>query len=278
VSSRSYLDAIVPDVRRRLAERKARLPQAELVKAPGPAERASFAASLRRPGIAVIAEVKRFSPSKGPIRPDLDVGSLVAAYEAGGAAAVSVLTEADHFRGSLADLQRAGESTRLPLLRKDFTFDPYQIHEARASGASAVLLIAALLDDREIRVLSALAADMGLDVLLEVHDAREMARALEVEGAVIGVNNRNLRTFEVSLETSLLLAQVVPAGRLLVSESGIRDRADLEELAAAGVDAVLVGESLLRQEAVTEAVSALARPVPPVAKGSREGTRPKEAR
>jgi indole-3-glycerol phosphate synthase len=165
----------------------------------------------------------------------------------------------------------------VPLLRKDFIIDPYQVHEARILGASAVLLIAALLDDRDIRLLSGLAAELGLDVLLEVHDAGEMARALEVDGAVIGINNRDLHTFEVSLDTSLRLAQMVPAGRLVVSESGVRDRADLEKLASAGIDAVLVGESLLRKEAVAAAVSALAHPVPPVVRRSRGGARSKEA-
>jgi indole-3-glycerol phosphate synthase len=262
VSSGSYLDAIVPDVRRRLAERKARVPQAELERAFRACAPPSFAEALRLPGVAVIAEVKRFSPSKGPIRPDLDVASLVGAYEAGGAAGISVLTEQDHFGGSLDDLREAVSRTRLPILRKDFIIDEYQVHEARALGASAVLLIAALLDDGTIHRLSGLAADLGLDVLLEVHDGREMARALPVEEAVIGVNNRDLRTFAVSLETSLRLAQEVPAGRLLVSESGIRDRADVERLASAGVDAVLVGENLLRRQAVTAAVSSLARPVP----------------
>ena len=278
MSSASYLDAILPDVRRRLTERKARVPRAELEKMTVPGARSSFASALGTPGLSVIAEVKRFSPSMGPIRPDLDVGSLVAAYEAGGAAAVSVLTEGDHFGGSLADLREAAARTRLPLLRKDFIIDTYQVQEARAFGASAVLLIAAVLDDSALRTLSALAGDLGLDVLLEVHDEREMARALDVEGVVIGINNRDLRTFEVSLETSLRLAGLVPAGRLLVSESGIKDRGDLEELASAGIDAVLVGESLLREEAVAATVSALARAVPVVARRSGEKAHMEEAR
>jgi indole-3-glycerol phosphate synthase len=222
--------------------------------------------------------VKRFSPSKGPIRPHLDVGSLVAAYKAGGAAAVSVLTEGDHFRGSLDDLQQAAGRTVLPLLRKDFVVDPYQVYEAGAHGASAVLLIAALLDDRELRGLTALAQDLGLDVLLEVHDASEMARALNVEDAVIGINNRDLRTFEVSLQTSLRLAGLVPPGRLLVAESGIKDRADVEELASAGVDAVLVGESLLRQIEVRAAVAALVDPPVEVARRSDETAHLQEVR
>jgi indole-3-glycerol phosphate synthase len=222
--------------------------------------------------------VKRFSPSKGPIRPDLDVATLAAAYEAGGAAAISVLTEGDHFGGSLEDLRTAARSTALPLLRKDFIVEPYQVHEARAFGASAVLLIAALLDDRDLRDLAALARDLGMDVLLEVHDASEMARALEVEGVVIGINNRDLRTFEVSLQTSLRLAGLVPAERLLVAESGIKDRADVEELASAGVDAALVGESLVRQGEAAAAVSALAHPPCEVARRSDDTASIEEAR
>jgi indole-3-glycerol phosphate synthase len=272
----SYLDAILPDVRRRLAERKVLVSQAELARTRRAVHRASFTQALRNPGVSVIAEVKRASPSKGAIRPDLDVATLVTAYQAGGAAALSVLTEEDHFRGSLADLQTAAAVTRLPLLRKDFIVDPYQVHEARAFGASAVLLIAAVLDDRDLRNLTALAADLGLDVLLEVHDAGEMARALAVDGAVIGINNRDLRTFEVSLDTSLRLAESVPRGRLLVSESGITDRADLERLAAVGVDAVLVGESLLRAADVVGAVSTLSRPVSAAIRCSGDDKRTEE--
>jgi indole-3-glycerol phosphate synthase len=267
VNGRSYLDVIVPDVKRRLAERQLRTPPSAVkrmaaeVAAPGePGGRAKFARALRGPGVSVIAEVKRHSPSKGPIRPDLDPASLVSAYEAGGAAAVSVLTEESHFHGSLADLRTAAGATALPLLRKDFIGDPYQVYEARAFGASAILLIATLLDDRDLRDLAALAQDLGLDVLLEVHDADEMARALRVEGAVLGVNNRDLRTFEVSLDTSLRLAGLVPPDRVLVAESGIRGRADVERLASAGVDAVLVGESLLRQGEAAAAVAVLVRP------------------
>jgi indole-3-glycerol phosphate synthase len=264
MNSRSYLDVILPDVRRRLAERKSRVPVAGLEKAGASgaagasSARASFSDTLRAPGVSIIAEVKRSSPSKGPIRPALDVRSLVAAYEAGGAAAVSVLTEEDHFGGNLADLRSAAAGTALPLLRKDFVIDPYQIHEARAFGASAVLLIASLLDDRALRALSRLARDVGLDALVEVHEESEVARALDVEGAVIGINNRDLRTFAISLDTSLRLAALIPEGRLLVSESGIRGGADVDRLASAGVDAVLVGESLLRQEDVAAAVAALA--------------------
>jgi len=264
----TYLDRIMPAVRRGLEERKALLPLAKLRAMQGLGSGPSFAEAIRAPGLSLIAEVKRASPSKGPIRPDLDVEALAAAYEAGGAAAVSVLTEEDHFRGGLQDLRTAAAATALPLLRKDFIVDPYQVYEARAFGASAILLIAALLDDGGLRDLAALARNLGLDVLLEVHDAGEMARALLVEDVVIGVNNRDLRTFEVSLQTSLDLAGMVPPDRLLVAESGIRDRADVEVLAAAGVDAVLVGESLLRQKEVAAAVAALVRPLREVARRS----------
>jgi indole-3-glycerol phosphate synthase len=210
--------------------------------------------------VSLIAEVKRASPSKGPIRPDLEVDQIVKAYKAAGARAISVLTEQDHFHGSLDDLRTAAASTRLPLLRKDFIVEAYQVHEARVFGASAVLLIAALLDDAELRCLSGLANDLGLDVLLEVHDATEMARALAVDGVIIGVNNRDLRTFAVSLETTERLAGYVPSGRLLVGESGIRDHSDVERLASFGVDAVLVGESIVRNADVGAAIEALMCP------------------
>jgi len=255
----SYLDSILPDVRRRLAERMSRVPAAELLSPPDLGPRPSFSAALRPPEVSLIAEIKRFSPSRGPIRPDLDAAALAHLYEAGGAAAISVLTEGDHFGGSLADLKEVTGATSLPLLRKDFIIDPYQILEARAFGASAVLLIAAILDDESLSDLAALAVESDLDVLLEVHDEGEMTRALALEDAMIGINNRDLRTFEVSLETSERLASLVPPDRLLVAESGIRDRADVERLAAVGVDAVLVGESLLRREDVEGAVADLAR-------------------
>ncbi len=282
---RSYLDVIVPDVKRRLAERKLHTPlpdvkaAATATPAPGsPGGRASFVEALRASGVSVIAEVKRYSPSKGAIRPDLDVATLAAAYEAGGAAAVSVLTEESHFGGSLDDLRAAARATRLPLLRKDFIGDPYQVYEARLHGASAVLLIAALLDDRTLGEMASLARDLGLDVLLEVHDGDEMARALSIEDAIIGINNRDLHTFDVSLETTLRLAGLVPPARVLIAESGIKDRADVATLAASGVDAVLVGESLLRQGRADEAVETLTRPPCPVARRSGDDVRPGEVR
>ena len=242
----TYLDRIVPDVLRRLEERRSRVPQAVLQAEARPGNRPSFAAALQAPGISLIAEVKRHSPSKGPIRPSLDVRQVVTAYERAGARAISVLTEQDHFRGSLADLLTAAQSTSLPLLRKDFVLDAYQVYEAAAFGASAVLLIARLLDDGQLDRLSGLAFEMGLDVLLEVHDSEELQRALAIQGAIVGVNNRDLSTFDVSLETTVKLAASTPLDRVLVGESGISRHDEVERLAAHGVDAVLVGETLLR--------------------------------
>jgi indole-3-glycerol phosphate synthase len=272
-----YLGLIVPAVVRRLEERRARVPQAELEAARGLGPRPSFADAVGAAGISLIAEIKRASPSRGPIRPRLEVAEVAAQYEAAGARAVSVLTEEDFFRGSLADLRTAAECTALPLLRKDFVVDAYQIHEARVFGASAVLLIAALLDDRQLSDLAALTTELAMDVLLEVHDAAEMARAVAVDGAVIGINNRDLHTFAVSLETTGRLAELVPAGRLLVSESGIRTRHDVERLAALGVDGVLVGESLLVEADTSRAVRALMDAVPAVGLRSAAGLECKEA-
>ncbi len=256
----TYLDRIVPEVLRRLEERRSLVPLEVLRADIRPGERPSFAAALRTPGVSLIAEVKRHSPSKGPIRPDLDVRQIVGAYERAGAAAISVLTEKDHFRGSLSDLLTAAGSTSLPLLRKDFVLDAYQVYEAAAFGASAVLLIARLLDDSRLEELSALAFELGIDVLLEVHDSAELQRALAIEGAIVGVNNRDLSTFEVSLDTTVRLAASVPPGRILVGESGISRYEEVESLAAHGVDAVLVGETLLRSPDLEEAVRSLVRP------------------
>jgi indole-3-glycerol phosphate synthase len=168
-----------------------------------------------------------------------------------------VLTEEDFFRGSLADLREAVTSTALPVLRKDFIIDPYQVYEARAAGAAAVLLIAALLTDEDIEVMTGLAADLGLGVLLEVHDEAETQRALRFEDAVIGVNNRDLRTFEVTVSTTVEVGRLVPSQRLLVGESGIASHEDVRMLEAAGVDGVLVGETLLRNPDVAAAIDAL---------------------
>ncbi len=259
-SGATYLDRIVPAVRRRLEERKRALPLSAL-RASLPSDlRPSFAEAVGRPGMSLIAEVKRASPSKGPIRPHLQVSSLVRAYEDAGARAISVLTEQDFFLGSLEDLRDAVAATALPVLRKDFILDPYQVFEARAAGASAVLLIAALLVDPVLAELIGLAHDLDLGVLLEVHDESEAARALQFPGVIIGVNNRDLRTFNVSVQTTVGLAGLVPRDRLLVGESGICSNEDVRTLEAHGVDGVLVGETLLRSPDVQAVISALMQP------------------
>ncbi|SNB44645.1 indole-3-glycerol phosphate synthase TrpC [Geobacter sp. DSM 9736] len=196
---------------------------------------------------AVIAEVKKGSPSKGVIRPDFDPLEIAETYETNGATCLSVLTDEHFFLGSLRYLPLIRESIRLPLLRKDFIYDPYQIFEARAFGADAILLIAAMLDLDQLRDFAAQAEELGLDVLLEVHDEREMEAALATSCQLIGVNNRNLRTFVTDLETTARLAKMLPAGRLLVAESGINARADIVRLQQAGAQAFLVGESLMRE-------------------------------
>lgn len=261
-STGTYLDRIVPLVRRRLEQRRGALPVEALLDRLPTGVPPSFAAALATPGMSLIAEVKRASPSRGPIRPDLDVASLVRHYELAGARAVSVLTEEDFFQGSLADLRVASAATGLPVLRKDFILDEYQIYEARAAGASAVLLIASLLSDDEVGGLVALARGLSLDVLLEVHDEVEARRALAFPDVIIGINNRDLRTFEVSLQTTVDLARLVPRERLLVGESGISDPEEVRMLARAGVDAVLVGEALLRDNDITWAVRRLVDAAP----------------
>jgi len=205
--------------------------------------------SLRADGINVIAEFKRRSPSKGVIRPDADLLQIVKCYEAGGAAAISVLTEEDYFSGSLDDLRAVKATVRLPVLRKDFVFDEYQVYESAAAGADAILLIVAALDDELLLRLRRLAEDeLGLDALVEVHTSSEMKRAVACDARLIGVNNRDLRTFEVLLETSLSLAREVPSAALLISESGLRTRDDLQLLHSVGYRGFLIGETLMRAE------------------------------
>ncbi|MBW1740788.1 MAG: indole-3-glycerol phosphate synthase TrpC [Deltaproteobacteria bacterium] len=195
---------------------------------------------------AIIAEIKKASPSAGVIRPDLDVAAIVQSYEKGGAAAISVITEEDFFQGKLEYLRQARDAGHLPVLCKDFIIDPLQILAVRAAGADALLLITAVLDQASLVSMLKTARSLGMACLVEVHDEDELARVIATDARMIGINNRNLRTFEVKLETTLRLRPLVPAGRLVVSESGIHQRADLETLAAAGVDAVLVGTSLMR--------------------------------
>ncbi|UCG13411.1 MAG: indole-3-glycerol phosphate synthase TrpC [Deltaproteobacteria bacterium] len=197
---------------------------------------------------AIIAEIKRASPSAGLIRPDLDVTTIAATYEREGAAAISVITEEHFFQGSLEYLHEARESVSVPLLCKDFIIDPIQVHLARASGADALLLITSILDQDLLAQLIGMSRSLGMACLVEVHDPEEVARALAADARIIGINNRDLRTFKVDLDTTRKLRSLIPPGRLVVSESGIQGRDDMQYLAEVGVDAVLVGTSLMKSE------------------------------
>ena len=245
------LDRILARKVEEITERSARVPLAELIaRVADLPDTRGFAAAIEakiEAGLpAVIAEVKKASPSKGVIRADFDPAAIAQSYERGGAACLSVLTDADFFQGSEDYLRQARAACSLPVLRKDFTIDAYQVYEARVIGADCILLIVAALDDETLLDLSLLAAELDLDVLVEVHDEEELERALEIPAPLIGVNNRNLRTFEVSLDTSLNLRKRAPTDRILVSESGIATIEDIARLRGAGIDAFLVGETFMR--------------------------------
>jgi indole-3-glycerol phosphate synthase len=243
----SVLDRIVSRTRERVAAGRARRPLAQVRAAAAvAASRRPFAEALSRPDrVNVIAEHKRRSPSRGAIREDLAASDVARLYAAAGASALSVLTEPESFGGCLEHLVEARGAVGLPVLRKDFVVDPWQLWEARAAGADAALLIVAALSDAELTRLLAVSREAGLDALVEVHDRGELDRALAAGAAIVGVNNRDLRTLEVRLETSLDLAPSIPDGVVAVAESGLRTGADLRRLREAGFDAFLVGESLM---------------------------------
>ncbi len=245
------LQKILVRKREEIAERSARLPLAELrqrVQAAPPTR--GFVNAIRariatgRP--AVIAEIKKASPSKGLLRADFNPAEIAQSYERHGATCLSVLTDRDFFQGADEHLQQARAACTLPVLRKDFTIDPYQVYEARALGADCILLIVAALDDGRMRELAALARGIGLDVLVEVHDAAELDRALVLDTPLIGINNRDLRTFEVKLETTLNLLGRIPKDHIIVTESGIHMPADVTRMRRNGVNAFLVGEAFMK--------------------------------
>jgi indole-3-glycerol phosphate synthase len=242
----TVLERIVQSTREDLERRREAVPLATLEQQLRARDDRPFSEAVARPGLSLIAEYKRRSPSAGDIRPGADVTEVVCAYERGGAAALSVLTEEQHFGGSLDDLRGAREAATLPILRKDFVVDPYQLYESAAAGADAVLLIVAALESRDLLRLHGEAGSIDLDVLVEVHDERELDAALELDAEVIGINNRDLGDFSVDVERTYDLLSDVPAGKTVVSESGFSTREQLDELERVGVDAVLVGESLMR--------------------------------
>ena len=245
------LKKILRRKREELAEKKARLPLASIAsRARGMPAPRPFADALRAKveadRDAVIAELKRASPSKGRLREDFEPAAIAASYERGGAAALSVLTDRDFFQGADEFVALVKESCRLPVLRKEFIIDSYQVHESRALGADCVLLIAAALEDGPMLELAALCLDLGMDVLIEIHDASELARVPPLDGLVLGINNRDLRTFETTLDTTISLLNRIPTGSLLVTESGIRTPADVELMRRHRVRGFLVGEALMR--------------------------------
>ena len=245
---RTILDRIVEARRESIAHRKRVLPDVALKLAVGKADPPrDFAGALSRAGFNVIAELKKASPSRGVIRGDYAPAELAPKLEGAGAAALSVLTEEEFFLGSLADLKAARKATHIPVLRKDFIIDPWQVWEARAAGADAFLLIVAILGDEALSELLELGRSLGMEPLVEVHARDELARAIAVGARIVGVNNRDLRNFNVCVETSLELVEAIPEECIAVSESGLRTHGDLARLRGAGFDAFLIGEHLMKE-------------------------------
>jgi len=256
----TVLARILQSTRAELEQRKREVSQGELAEQAQAARSepaGSFGRALQGADIGVIAEFKRRSPSAGPLRAGAEVAELVRAYERGGASALSVLTEGPHFDGSLEDLRAARQASGLPILRKDFIVDEYQLYEARAAGADAVLLIVAALGQSELASLHERARRLDLDVLVEVHDRAELSAALGIGAELVGINNRDLRDFSVDVTRTERLLAGIPAGVLVVSESGISTAEQLERLGGRGVDAVLVGEALMRAEDIETACRAM---------------------
>lgn len=255
----NVLDQIVARTRARLAEEPMDVEDVRRAARERSRSREPFAfrRALRKPGINVIAEIKAASPSAGSIVEDPDIEAIAADYRRGGASAISIVTEPEFFRGSRDWIGRAAAASRLPVIMKDFVVEPSQLMRGVAAGASAILLLASILEAAQIRRFIELLDPFGCDALVEAHDEEELARAVEGGARLIGVNNRNLRDFGVDLATSERLAALIPAGAIKVAESGIKTRADVERLRAAGFDAFLVGESLLRQNDRSAAVAAL---------------------
>ena len=260
--SKNILDTIVEARRASVAHRKRVLPEVALKiavekKIPPPRD---FPGALTRPGLNVISELKKASPSLGVIRTDYSPAKLATGLEAAGAAALSVLTEEDFFSGTLGDLKAASQATKIPILRKDFIVDPWQVWETRAAGADSFLLIAAVLDDESLRDLLELGRELKMEALVEVHSGEELGRVLAAGARIIGVNNRDLRNFKVHLETSLELVESIPDDCIAVSESGLHAHDDLVRLRSAGFDAFLIGEHLMKRDDPGAALAALLRP------------------
>jgi indole-3-glycerol phosphate synthase len=260
MSQSAILEQILRSKRDEVAHRQEACPiRAMQARAVSAAPARDLCAALRAPGVSLIAEVKRASPSKGLLcaKPSFDPAMLARTYQANGAAAISVLTDGPFFQGDLEHLSMVRDSVELPVLCKDFVLDPYQVYEARAAGADALPLIIAALSDAMLESLYRLGGELGMDALIEVHDAAEMERALRIGPRVIGINNRNLATFQVDLETTARLRPLVPDGIVVVAESGVHSRADVLRLADMDVDAVLVGEALVTAADVGQKVREL---------------------